>query len=218
MKKGFTLVEILVATAIFILIMSIIYSVFYTTIRSREAGIKTGELYTEGIELIKTMSQEIMCAYIDSTWDKEESKTVFLSDRDSFDGRPMDTLTFTHSCHKTIYGAGRQSDHEEVTYYWQQDIDTGRIKLMKRVDTTMDSEPDQGGVIFEVLDGVKEFRLTFYDGTEWVEGWGEERETLPFAVHLFIALDDGEGGEVPFETTIPILYRSEKVQRREVSQ
>lgn len=218
MKRGFTLVEILVATAIFILIMSTIYSVFYTTVRSREAGIKAGELYTEGVEFLKGISQELMCAYLDNAWKKENSKTIFLSDRDSFNGRPMDKLTFTHLCHRTVEGGGRQSDHEEVTYYWQLDAETEKVKLMKRVDTTMDSEPDKGGAVFEVLVGVKEFRLIFYDGTGWVEGWGTERTTLPYAVHIFLALDDGQGGEVPFETTIPLLNRKSETQSVKVVQ
>lgn len=209
-KNGFTLVEILVAIAVFATILSIIYSVFYTTVRSRQTSEDVAQIYSRGINFIRNFSREIRCAYLSIPWQGGPRATIFKAERDSVDGRDMDILTFTHLCHQYVENQSLpQSDHEEVTYFWQRDP-SGEVNLMKRVDYTLDNDPEKGGMIFPVLEGIKEFNLTFFNGIDWVEEW-EDNGTLPSAVHLYLVLKDREGGEVPFEITVPVFRGLKRV-------
>jgi general secretion pathway protein J len=207
-RNGFTLIEIIVAISVFATILTIIYSVFYTTVRARQTSGEVAEIYSRGINFLRNFSREIECAYLSPVWQGGPRTTIFKSDRDSVNGREMDIITFTHLCHQYVENETmNQSDHEEVTYFWQRDPKTDVINLMKRVDSTMDNDPEKGGIVFVSLENVVEFRLTFFNGTDWVEGW-QDNGTLPNAVHLYLVLKDKSGGEVPFETTVPIFRAS----------
>ncbi len=203
-KNGFTLIEIIVAITVFATILTIIYSVFYTTVRARQTSEEVAEIYSRGINFIRNFSREIECAYVAPVWAGGPRTTIFKAEKDSVNGRDMDILTFTHLCHQYVENETiNQSDHEEVTYFWQRDPVTDTINLMKRVDSTMDNDPEKGGIVFPALENVVEFRLTFFNGTDWVEDW-QDNGTLPNAVHLYLVLKDKGGGEVPFEITLPV--------------
>jgi len=207
-KNGFTLIEIIVAISVFATILTIIYSVFYTTVRARQTSGEIAEIYSRGINFLRNFSREIECSYVSPVWQMGPRTTIFKSDRDSVNGRDMDIITFTHLCHQYVENETiNQSDHEEVTYFWQRDPDTDNINLMKRVDSTIDNDPEKGGIVFVALENVVEFRLTFFNGNDWVEDW-QDNGTLPNAVHLYLVLKDRTGGEVPFETTVPVFRRS----------
>jgi len=203
-RNGFTLVEIIVAITVFATILTIIYSVFYTTVKARQTSGEVAEIYSRGINFLRNFSREIKCAYLTPVWHGGPRTTIFKSARDSVNGREMDIITFTHLCHQYVENKTlNQSDHEEVTYFWQRDPKTDVINLMKRIDSTMDNDPEKGGIVFVVLENVVEFRLTFFNGNDWVEDW-QDSGTLPGAVHLYLVLKDKSGGEIPFETTIPV--------------
>lgn len=207
-KNGFTLLEIIVAISVFATILTIIYSVFYTTVRARQTSGEVAELYSKGVNFIRNFYREVSCSYLSPLWQGGPRTTIFKSERDSVDGRDMDIITFTHLCHQYIESEIlNQSDHEEVTYFWQRNPDTDNVHLMKRVDSTIDNTPEKGGIIFVALENAVEFRLTFFNGSDWVEEW-EDDGTLPFAVHIYLVLKDKTGGEVPFETTIPVFRAS----------
>jgi hypothetical protein len=82
-----------------------------------------------------------------------------------------DNLDFsTHNWHPVAPGEG---DVCEVSYFVDQNPETGEVGLWRRRDPSPDEKPLEGGRREEIAAGVRGFRLEYYDGFRWYESWGK---------------------------------------------
>src|SRR6185295_1963102 len=65
-----------------------------------------------------------------------------------------------------------EGDFCEVSYFLNQDPETGGYVLWRRRDPTPDDEPLSGGIREEIVRGVRGLRFEYYDGIVWYDEWG----------------------------------------------
>jgi hypothetical protein len=66
-----------------------------------------------------------------------------------------------------------EGDFCEVSYFVDQNRETGEFSLWRRRDPTPDDEPLTGGSREEIVSGVRALLIEYYDGFEWFETWGD---------------------------------------------
>ena len=66
-KNGFTLVEILVAMAIIVVIVSLVYGSYFATSKSTQAYKSRIALFQQGRKVLRQMARQIRCSYAGTT-------------------------------------------------------------------------------------------------------------------------------------------------------
>src|SRR5437773_2148022 len=64
-------------------------------------------------------------------------------------------------------------DDCQVSYFLEQDPQTGKMSLWRRRNPTIGLDPFSGGDREEIASGVLGLRLEYYDGLDWFDTWGD---------------------------------------------
>lgn len=212
-RRGFTILELLIAMAILGTIFAMIYMSFAATIETKVSVEHGNELYGMARLAMDRMTRELSMAYLrPRKRDDETNFTIFLGEDRESEGYPMDTLTYTSVSH-IRFGAEtvKECDQNELAYYPIENNQTNERILMYREDTTIDEENLEGGVHYELclyLYGIN-FRYFDEETTEWVDQWdSQEREDeqagLPRAVEITLILRGEQDEELIFQSKVMV--------------
>ncbi len=208
LRTGFTLLEVLVATVMFSILISALYSVFYGVIRLRE---KTSELV-----------ENSMPARIVTDLIKQDLELVvppggllagdFLGENSEETGQPFDNIE-VYTASGTVTDSAPWSDIQKVQYYLDEPLeentsDSNAVDLQgydlvrsvtRNLLPTETEEPDEQRLLHQV----ESLDITYYDGQYWQESWDSTAQdgALPKAVktHIeFVQLDDTNERPEPF--------------------
>lgn len=204
--------------AIFLLgiIMTFIYSTYATSLSTKEAVEERIDVSRAGHQILSLLSRELESAYVtdqDAQGDfSRQPMTIFQGSRDTVGGNPMNRLLFTTLAHVYVPTGNPedndfQSDHAEVEYLWNQDLETNAVRLLHRENPALSFVPSQGGVTYELYDRVRSFQVRYWDGTAWVDEWdstGRGPQALPYAVDIRFVLATERGAEYTFGALLPL--------------
>ncbi len=181
MRRGFTLIEILLALALLAVVITLIQGTYSGTVKSRErSGAESRQLHTAALVLDR-LANEISGAYVDPA-QPEATGLVITVDGDGNAG-----LAFTARLQPipTI----RPGGGTEVAYFVETEGE--RTRLVRRESPDVDGDLAEGGGPYPVLDDLLRFRVQCYDGEQWLDEWdSREREdgsALPRAVSVELA-------------------------------
>lgn len=184
-NSGFTLIEILVATAISTVILLLIYSAHtsITTAIHRLTGVAD---FYENINLaLKRIDRDISCSYFSRQ--NRELNFISESNYDSpHDGR-LNFVTIDNKELNMIVSLKEpfpKSDVKEVGYYLKADEEISGLNfLMRREENHYDDEPESGGMSDIVLENVIDILFEFKKGNDWTNQWdSREHQRFPRAV------------------------------------
>ena len=175
---GFSLIEIVVASAIASLIMIMIYTAYSSTLSSIKDMTGYAELY-ENINLaITKMDRDLTNTYTN----RNKKNVSFVCDLDG-ENSTLNFVTISYQDFrilgklKTPYPA---SDVHEVGYYLKEDAEfPGLFFLVKREQRHYDDVPDSGGQENIILENVIGLNFQFRVGNDWDDTW-DSRETQRF--------------------------------------
>lgn len=184
---GFTLLEVILAIAIFALMGGVLYGAFslaHTAVEKSQVSFNRNQATRSVGDLLAT--------YIRSAYPYRESiqeQTIL------FDGQ-SDSLTFVSAYSHAMGGRGIA----KITIDKAEGENGGaRISLAETAPVHMES--GEGGQTYRLVlqEGVREFRLAYLDAEgdkeNWEERWdGKERPRLPRALRM--SFRDGDGKEV----------------------
>ena len=118
-----------------------------------------------------------------------------------------DELTFSSTAHLRIRPNRRESDQCEIGYFLKSDSNSdyrGKT-LYRRESTIVDDKPKRGGHIWRVAQGIKEFRVEYWDDAKeigddaWQRTWDshedENSPLLPARVRITLELEMPDGDE-----------------------
>jgi type II secretion system protein J len=195
-RKGFTLLEVLIATAIMAGIMSVIYASFFTATRNVEQAEKARDESDLVRTLVSKLSSDIANAYVNVGMNP---LTIFYgkmvqSDTDSDrsgNATHYDELYLTTLTNWRKPGTP-ETDLCEVAYYFKQKPDSSGYIMMRREKRQLSVAVPalEGGVEYELTDRVKSLQFLYYNGNVWSNEWATGT-TLPNAVQISLLLDDG---------------------------
>lgn len=196
-RRGFTLVEVMIALTLLALIMTILYSAFYLSQRAVE---KT-RVRVEAGQSIRAVPQ-FLGSYLHSAYPYRSppgAGSLFFSGDEN-------RLSFVSAFSAGMGGRG----FARVTLFWDEGAN-GTLTLDE--ETPLRLEGDAGGGYKNSIvlgQGIRDFRMDYLelegDQERWEERWeGQEKKNLPRAVRLRYRLEQGGEENWIFPVMIRVL-------------
>lgn len=201
-RRGFTLIEMMVSLAILASIGAVLYRSMSTSFSAKAWVSEVNDRYHEGRQVMNRITRELRMAFLlfeVPEQMREENPAVLTR----FQGEE-DTIHFATTAHLRLQANARESDQAEIGYFLKRsdrDSDYRGKTLFRRESRRVDDRFDKGGTIWPVVDGVKEFKLEYWDETKaigddaWQSSWdteSDDNDLLPSRVRITLVLDSGD--------------------------
>lgn len=195
-NRGFTLIEILVAIAIASLLLLGIYGVFGSLSSARNQVEASGAAYHQARVLFDRISRELR-SLVPPT-----ANSLPLQGGTDQRGRPYLEMI---SSAATPQG-GAPGGTVTIRYLRSEDETPGSSEqaLYRQERPRWESADNQQGQ--RLINAVAEFKLRFYDGSQWLDEWAATASALPQAVEINLVLANGDE-RIPFRSAfdLPLL-------------
>ena len=215
-QGGFTLLEVMVAIAVFAMISALVWMSINQTFNTIDIVQAPQDTYRQARQITSRVPAEIASAYLPFNLSPTANvKYEFVAS----DEGDTDRVRFDSIAHTKLYADANESDQSEIEYYCESNAQNATYNLYRREDPVVDDRPDEGGTVHLLAEDVKEFELTYYDAQrdEWVEEWDTTRtdqsNRLPYAVRLKLTLLDPDGLERTWVTATTIRLAKPQEQR-----
>jgi len=213
-RRGFTLLEVMIAIAVLALIGTLTYKSFdsaYDLKRRVEAAEDRDQTVRGALDRI---GREVSMTFLSEHYDRKrfrERPTFFRLK----DGRREAILTVTSFAHQRLHVDAKESDQAVFEYRLERD-DAGRTSLFRRVKAQIDEEPDRGGAKAILAEDVLRFTVQAWDprDREWRDEWDSNSPQrtggalVPPRVRVAITVKDEQGKERTWSTQSRLLLTS----------
>ena len=178
-RKGFTLLEILLAFFIFSLVLTTLYTAYSGTFRNIDQAESQSASYQMARIALERMIEDLESTYFAPLVEDQESieeslwPTEFVGKSDEIDGRSADTLRFFSTAHLVFDEEDKETGIAQITYYVKEreEEEEAGFDLYRsdKVELEQEEKEDNGLILCE---GVHAFNLIYYDDKERAyESW-----------------------------------------------
>lgn len=197
-SNGFTLLEVLIASAILTVILTMAYTILITTLNSRKYIDDRAQIERIGNRLLDFIGRDIQGAYM---YQVQDDKYFFA--RKKGKNTEIDFISNTDSI--LLAPGGGHSDLCEVGYLLRANKGSDVFRIIRREDFFVDDDPYNGGTGIKLYDNITSFRLKFYDGTRAISEWDSKKQKkLPRAVEIQLGIKLDENIRI-FKRIVPLL-------------
>ncbi|MEZ8101304.1 type II secretion system minor pseudopilin GspJ [Vibrio bivalvicida] len=183
-SQGFTLIEVLVAIAIFASLSVGAYQVLNQVQRSNEVSMERSERLKALQRALVFMDNDFrQMALRQSRTNGEEPSAMLLQWKDYLLDSDAKGVMFVRS---GWHNPQQQFPRGEVSKVGYRIKDKQLQRVWWRY---IDTPAGQEGIVMPLLDGVDSFEMRFFDGKKWQKNW-ETKLALPQAVALNLELED----------------------------
>ncbi|MDX2051250.1 MAG: prepilin-type N-terminal cleavage/methylation domain-containing protein [Polyangiaceae bacterium] len=218
-RRGFTLIELMIAVAVLAMITTLVYSAFAGMKKSRDGVLRITDRYREGRIAMSIIVRDLQSAFLSSNIPVSNTTpsrvTAFISKQ----GTPLDRVDFATLAYRRLDTDVHESDQAEVSYFGSKDPESDAVDLVRRVDPLIDTDPEHGGRVEVLATDVALFDVQYLDPLTglWVEEWDTRQATgvgfrLPHQVRVLLVLHDGnrkeaagEREDIRFITKVPLM-------------
>lgn len=176
-ERGFTLVELLVAIALFATVAAMVFGSLITTNHAIEAGrdLSTREQTTRRV--LRVMADDISLS-------KQDSGFQWVGVNGTFAGQPADTLAFLAVNDGGGGPAAKESELIRVVYTRERD------RLLRFAKRNVYGLTDESLQQVELADNVKAFNLRYFDAQSrvWRDEWPGANK-IPTALLIEVTFD-----------------------------
>jgi general secretion pathway protein J len=199
--RGFTLLEVVISVGILVVILTIVYTTFNSSIKAFTAMENQGDAYARARIVLNRMSEEIGSIY----FSLQNRNTGLVGEDKDEDDLPADSLHFTSLSHIRWVKDSKESELCEIGYYVEKDEETRESFLFRREDWNVDGTLDEGGNPLELAEGVDGLNFRYYDGEEWLDAWDSRiKGGLPKAIEVVLVMRDPRRTRITFSSILPI--------------
>lgn len=204
-KRGFTLIEILVALTVLVTVVTVVYSSFGAGVRAYRAQEARNYFRQNARQAWRGLSRDLRCSFALSASDGPT-----FTGQDQKDGeREHSRLQFITCLPATASTAGGLA---RVEYYVDTDPATPEQGLVRvdygfpfaRADTARERR-------VQIAPLVRSLKLEYFDGTSWEGEWGarryaDKKQVLPLSVRVTVGIAENETGTTAeiFSTVVPV--------------
>lgn len=191
-SRGFTLLEVLVASAILSIVFAILYGVFSQTLTSKRIAEERASRSRAARIVLLRIGEDLQASFPFT-----QANTHFVGETRRTSNFPDASLSFMSFANVPLTDIGREADWCEIKYELVSDPMMPSfqqlvrwVRLSPQVTET-DRAPGKGGEALPLLSGVQGLRFRFFDGRTWYEQWGQEntRGQIPRAVEVELYLN-----------------------------
>lgn len=194
-ERGMTLIEVMVAVAIWALMGTMVAGIMFSTISTQQRVLDLQARYHGGRVALDRLRRELTMAFVSlHQAEDKRTRTVFLGEGNR--------IVFDTAAHEPLTRDAKQSDQLEVEY--RVDTVTGKNgdkvrALIRKVKFHIDDRPGSGGREEILVEGVKDLELSYFDKNResWTDDWDVEiddavemRERLKQVQQARDAVDD----------------------------
>lgn len=178
-ESGFTLIELLIAVAILAVIMTAIYATLFNVLSTRENVQAHMDRLREFRRFSSIFTKEVRASFVNSS----DDLSLWRGYDAGSSSAPLAGLSMTFFTYPS--GRARSGDLMGVTY--RSDETENGLSLYRE---SWNPYTGESGVKAEVMEDIKGFGVSFYDGDKWVDSWdGAARKAPPEAVRVFIKVE-----------------------------
>lgn len=217
-KRGFTLLEVLLAVSVLALVGTMIYGGFSQTALNKarvEGDVDQSRIVHMALgRMARELSMAFVSTHSNPSLDLRVVDTAFIGT----DRGKDDRIDFTSFSHRRLYRNARESDQNEISYFvTEHPDDPGTQVLARREQNRIDDTPQRGGKSQILVENVEELNIEYLDPllSEWVQTWDTEDvlaqpNRLPTQVRIRLVVKHprrrGETEAFGTRVTIPLTY------------
>lgn len=216
LRRGFTLMEMLVAMTVFTLIAGAIYSLLSSSRMLTDRAAFHGRMDQAGRSALRAIEADIRGA-----WGTPEISTLdtgFVGTSTGTVDLPEDTLTLislsntpkTATPTSTTEVNSPEMDLSKIAWSVDKDDGTdakGLVRSKRKLITEVQGAVKKGDDLETIVEEVTGLRFKYYDGSGWVETWDSTSTgTLPRAVEVTVTVAFEFRGEQETETYSTRVY------------
>jgi type II secretion system protein J len=217
-QAGFTLLELLVATAVGAIVLFVINATFFSALRLHNT---THDRIDSDLSLQRTLGiirKDLAGIMLPGgTLSGQLQSTVFSSSSQDPAGERITPDLFTDS--GQIDGWTPYADVQKVAYFLAPASDGGSSKSLVRVITrNLLPAQDETNEEQTLLAGVASAQVAYYDGTDWTDTWDSTvTATLPTSIKfslVLVAADPNTASSAPIELIVPVVVSTPASQQQ----
>jgi len=198
MRRGFTLLEIILAVSVLALVGTMIYGGFSQTALNKariEEDVEQSRVVHMALErMVRELSMAFVSTHVNPSPDLRVVETAFIGKDNGRDDR----IDFTSFSHRRLYRDARESDQNEISYFVTEHPDDPDVQVLaRREQNRIDDDPRRGGKSQILVENVEEFNLEYFDPllSDCVQTWDTEDvlaqpNRLPTQVRILLAVTD----------------------------
>lgn len=200
-RKGFTLVELMLAVLILAIMMTIVYGVVVSTVTAAKRVEEITASSEIGPAILTQIRSDLEGAYL------PKEGEYFIASKRSGGAGSRDRIDFVSG----VMAYGPENEIETPRFHSINEVgyqvieshkDPGVVILYRREDYFIDPDPLKGGRLTELYDRVRSFSLRFWDGEMWRDDWNSKTlKGLPKAVEIELKLMVTDRDEKQIEQT-----------------
>ena len=201
-SRGFTLLEIIVASAMFTVIVGGLISVLFSSMKLRENTFEKMESKLERDRVVRVVKED-MASIVPPVG---VLAGAFLGEKEEERGVPLDSLEF-YTASGILNDLDPWGDIVKVEYFldspeWEDSFGYDLVRAVTRNHlATEEEEPEMETLARDV----KSLEFSYYDGEEWAEDWDSTAQDnqMPLALRMLVRFpqpgDRDFPGELAFE-------------------
>lgn len=206
-KRGLTLIEVALAVGILAIMAALTWGSIARSFDAYETVTGIDRRYHNVRVAMNRMARELSTAFLTSPRRHKGRERMWQTIFRSEPGSPFHEIHFTAFAHTILRENAKESDQSEISYFGKADPDKpDQFNLMRREDPRIDRDPDEGGRSYVLAEGVKDFKLRFWEERKegWVDEWDTEHSEfagrLPQIVEITLVTTDEDGKDLKFVT------------------
>ena len=208
-RKGFTLLEILIAMFIFGVVLTTIFTSYTGTFRIIDDTESQTDIYAMARTVLIRMQEDLESIHFNETGSSKSEKSsleraTFLGKKKEINGKDADTLRFLSRAHLIFDEEDENPGVAEISYYVSENEVEDSLALYRtdRPDLEGPQEEGTGGLI--LCDNLFSINITYHDADgEMHEAWDssedEFKHKLPVMVSILLEFVNIRNVEKPYK-------------------
>lgn len=211
--RAFTLIEVLLAVAVFAIVLGAINSVFFGALRLRNKTAETLEAAVPLQQALNTIQRDLEGMMLPGGRFAGTFSTSVegMSNNVAFIGERLTPDIFTTS--GSVSDSARWSDAQKVAYFLalptSSTIPSGK-DLVRQVTANLLPVSVEEPEVQWLMGGVQDMALQYFDGLVWSETWSDTNLPSAIRVQLTLAAEYRSSAKVPapIELIVPVLIQA----------
>lgn len=183
-RKGMTLIELAVVTAVLSVLLTGIFGTYYTALKiARDASPKNGTTRQNMFYALENIrSSFAQTFYVDG-----QKRLIFIGKNESVTGKRLDKVVFAAN-HANSEETGTPGVREVSFFLKPMPDEQDLYLLIRREDEMVDMNPESGGVEHVLLEYVLSFQLKYSQrGDKWLDEWSSrDTKRVPKLIRIEI--------------------------------